>query len=319
MDAGRVFVGTGRTVVLFFGRFPRHSCPKLIGNIRTLETKEKETPMKTRTNAVCASAVLLLLTSTALVRAQETDAEGCKDHPLLSRMKNFKIDECRSNYDEFEFFLADSETKMIEGNRTYINYRLKEGAPQPSFLQVRRNYTNALKTLGATLLTERDNYASWKLVKNGKETWIALQVYNEGSQYDLNIVEIAAMAQEVTANEMLDALNKEGFIALYINFDTGKADLKPETQGTIDQIVALLKSNEDLKVSIEGHTDNVGQPAANKTLSEQRAKSVMNAVLKGGIAAGRLSAVGWGQEKPIADNRSEDGRAKNRRVEIVKK
>jgi len=63
----------------------------------------------------------------------------------------------------------------------------------------------------------------------------------------------------------------------------------------------------------------VGTPASNKTLSEQRAKSVMNAVVQKGIAAGQLSAVGWGQDKPIADNRSEDGRAKNRRVEIVKK
>jgi len=72
-------------------------------------------------------------------------------------------------------------------------------------------------------------------------------------------------------------------------------------------------------VSIEGHTDNVGQAAANKTLSEQRAKSVMAAVVKGGVAASRVSAVGWGQERPIADNRSEEGRAKNRRVEIVKK
>lgn len=281
--------------------------------------EEKESPMKTRTIAVCAAVVLLVLTSAGFIRAQEADAEGCKDHPLLSRMKNFIIESCRSSYDEHEYFLSDSETKMIEGNRTYVHYRLKEGAAQPSYLQVRRNYTNALKTLGATLLTERDNYASWKLVKGEKETWIALQVYDDGWQYDLNIIEIAAMVQEVMANEMLEALNKDGFIALYINFDTGKADLKPETQGTIDQIIALLNGSDDLKVSIEGHTDNVGQPAANKTLSEQRAKSVMNAVLKGGIAAGRLSAAGWGQEKPVADNRSEEGRAKNRRVEIVKK
>jgi outer membrane protein OmpA-like peptidoglycan-associated protein len=87
----------------------------------------------------------------------------------------------------------------------------------------------------------------------------------------------------------------------------------------VAQIAALLNGHADLKLSIEGHTDNVGTPAANKTLSEQRAQAVMAAVLKGGVAASRVSAVGWGQEKPIADNRSEEGRAKNRRVEIVKK
>jgi len=87
----------------------------------------------------------------------------------------------------------------------------------------------------------------------------------------------------------------------------------------IEQIAALLKAHPTLKVSIEGHTDNVGTAQSNKTLSTQRATSVMNATVQKGIAATRLTAVGWGQEKPLADNRSEDGKAKNRRVEIVKK
>jgi outer membrane protein OmpA-like peptidoglycan-associated protein len=127
------------------------------------------------------------------------------------------------------------------------------------------------------------------------------------------------MAQEVTAGDMLAALNKSGFIALYINFDTGKSDIKPESQAVVEQIAKLLSDNPNLSISIEGHTDSVGTPAANKTLSEQRARAVMSAVVKTGIPAGRLSAVGWGQEKPLADNRTEEGRAKNRRVEIVKK
>jgi outer membrane protein OmpA-like peptidoglycan-associated protein len=82
---------------------------------------------------------------------------------------------------------------------------------------------------------------------------------------------------------------------------------------------ALLKQNSALKVSIEGHTDNTGTPAGNKTLSEQRASAVMAAIAKQGVATSRMSAVGWGQQKPVADNRTEAGRAKNRRVELVKK
>jgi OOP family OmpA-OmpF porin len=127
------------------------------------------------------------------------------------------------------------------------------------------------------------------------------------------------MEQEVTANQMLDALNKDGFMALYINFDTGKAEIKPESQPIVDQIAALLNDNPDLELSIEGHTDNVGTPQANKMLSEQRAKAVGAAVVAAGGGGAPPPALGWGQEKPIADNRSEDGRAKNRRVEIVKK
>jgi outer membrane protein OmpA-like peptidoglycan-associated protein len=118
---------------------------------------------------------------------------------------------------------------------------------------------------------------------------------------------------------MEDELNKSGFVTLHINFETGKSDIKPESQTIIDQVADMLKANDSLNVSIEGHTDNVGTPAFNKTLSENRAKSVMNAIIARGIEKSRLSAKGWGQEKPIGDNKTEEGRAKNRRVEIVKK
>jgi outer membrane protein OmpA-like peptidoglycan-associated protein len=87
----------------------------------------------------------------------------------------------------------------------------------------------------------------------------------------------------------------------------------------IDEIVRMMKSNPELKLNVEGHTDNVGTAAANKTLSEARAKSVVAALVGQGIAADRLSPVGYGQDKPIADNNTEEGKAKNRRVELVKK
>lgn len=86
----------------------------------------------------------------------------------------------------------------------------------------------------------------------------------------------------------------------------------------MDQIYDLLKNNPGLKVSIEGHTDNTGTPAGNKTLSESRAKAVAEAITLRGIDKSRLTSKGWGQEKPVADNRTEEGKAKNRRVEIVK-
>ena len=118
---------------------------------------------------------------------------------------------------------------------------------------------------------------------------------------------------------MVDELNKSGFVALYINFETGKADIKPESQTIVDQVADMLKSNDSLNVSVEGHTDNVGTAGFNKTLSANRAKSVMDAIISRGIEKSRLSVKGWGQEKPIGDNKTEEGRAKNRRVEIVKK
>jgi outer membrane protein OmpA-like peptidoglycan-associated protein len=266
-----------------------------------------------------SALVLLSLFQASWVAAQEADAEGCKDHPMFSRMKDFYISSCESKFDAAEFYLADDKTQTVEGQKTKIDYALKEGGAEPSYLQIRRNYTNAVKSIGGQILLDQERHASFKIVKGGKEVWASVEGFNDGRDYTLIVLEKGEMTQEVTAKDMLDALNKDGFIALYINFDTGKFDIKPDSQPIIDQIAALLKNNPDLKLGIEGHTDNVGTAEGNKKLSEQRAKSVMNAVVKLGIAADRLSATGWGQEKPVADNRTEDGRAKNRRVEIVKK
>ncbi|MDW8467024.1 MAG: OmpA family protein [Chloroherpetonaceae bacterium] len=139
-------------------------------------------------------------------------------------------------------------------------------------------------------------------------------------EYFLTVVELEEMKQEVVASsEILDALNKTGRVALYINFDVGKDIIKPESQPIIDEVVKLLRENPSLKLSIEGHTDDTGTPEGNQRLSEMRAKAVMNALVSRGIDAKRLSAVGYGRTKPIADNATEEGRAKNRRVELVKK
>ena len=251
--------------------------------------------------------------------AQEADAENCKDHPMFSRMKNYIISDCKTSFDAVEFYMPGSQTKTVEGQVTRINYSLREGAPMPSVLQVRRNYGNAVKSLSGSVLFDEEIYLTAKVVKNGKEIWVKLDVYNDGRDFTLNVLEVEAMVQEVTADAMYNALTKDGFMALYINFDTGKSAIKPESMPIVEQIAALMKAHTDLKLSIEGHTDNVGTAASNKTLSEQRAKAVLDAVVKQGIAVNRMTAVGWGQDKAVADNRTEEGRAKNRRVEIVKK
>jgi outer membrane protein OmpA-like peptidoglycan-associated protein len=114
-------------------------------------------------------------------------------------------------------------------------------------------------------------------------------------------------------------LSDEGHIALYINFDTGKSVIKPESGAIIEQIVGMMKSNPELKLGVEGQTDNAGNPSSNKVLSEVRAKSVVSAIVSQGISTERLSSSGYGQDKQIADNNTDEGRAKNRRVELVRK
>lgn len=123
-----------------------------------------------------------------------------------------------------------------------------------------------------------------------------------------------------TADEMRQSLDANGRIALYgIYFDTGEATLKPESKPTLDQITALLKASPKLALVVAGHTDSTGDYAANLGLSERRATAVVAALVKAGVAPARLTAFGAGMAAPAARNDDEVGRAKNRRVELVKR
>src|SRR6185437_11424193 len=103
-----------------------------------------------------------------------------------------------------------------------------------------------------------------------------------------------------------------------INFDVDKATLRPESMGTLNMIVAILKNNPDVKFEIDGHTDNSGDPAHNLQLSQERADAVKAQLVTMGIDASRLTTKGFGSTVPIADNSTPEGRANNRRVEFVR-
>jgi outer membrane protein OmpA-like peptidoglycan-associated protein len=118
---------------------------------------------------------------------------------------------------------------------------------------------------------------------------------------------------------LYDRMMSDGkFITYGITFDTGKSAIKPESMGEITRIVTLMKENPTLKFSVEGHTDSAGNAAANQTLSEARSQAVVDKLAENGIARDRLKAAGKGQTSPISDNGTDEGRAKNRRVEFVK-
>jgi outer membrane protein OmpA-like peptidoglycan-associated protein len=277
-------------------------------------------------------ALIGILSFMATVAFAQDDVAKSKDHPLLTRYPKSHIVEYEKNFNSVEFAIGtknrEPERKAIEGDATILTYFHNSPESQPSALQVIRNYQNAIKAIGGEVVYERlpkegdGGETTLKVATGGKEVWVRLEVgiFSAPTQsYKLWVVEVAQMQQVVSANKLLDELNKNGYIALYINFDTGKWDLKADGQATVAEIVKMMKGAPTLKLAVEGHTDNVGQAASNKTLSEKRAQSVMAAVVAGGIDAKRLTAAGFGQEKPIADNRGEEGRAKNRRVELVKK
>ncbi len=123
----------------------------------------------------------------------------------------------------------------------------------------------------------------------------------------------------VNADEMKTQMHETGKIALYgIYFDTDKDALKSESQPTITEIAKLLKSDPSLRIHIVGHTDNQGKPDYNLDLSRRRAASVVRAITSQGIAADRLDSFGCGVYAPVASNETEEGRSKNRRVELTR-
>lgn len=107
-------------------------------------------------------------------------------------------------------------------------------------------------------------------------------------------------------------------MALYVNFDTDKASIRPESGPTVAEVVTLLRQHPTLRLAVQGHTDNAGTPAHNQQLSEARAQSVVAVLTAANISPSRLQAAGFGQTQPLADNATEAGRAQNRRVELVK-
>jgi OmpA-OmpF porin, OOP family len=264
-----------------------------------------------------------LLSGQGLLMSQEQDIKGSKDHPLLTRMPDFHITGYKdTEFDSYKYIGKDMKPEVIEGHKYYMQYNLNSGAAEPGELKIRRNIQDALKKIGGKVVFD-DNFNKTSTIviqKDGKETWVEVRSY--ANMYRLNIVEREAMKQEIVANAeaMGNDINTTGHVAVYgIFFDSGKTEIKPESDMAIEQISKLLLNDTSLKLYVVGHTDNVGTVEANMKLSKDRADAVVNVlVTKYGIAAARLKSYGVASLAPVASNDNEEGKAKNRRVELVK-
>ncbi len=268
-------------------------------------------------------SVLLLLSATGAF-AQQPDSKGCKDHPLFpTRMPDYRIEACKvEDYGMYEFSAMKGPKTPVEGKFTFITYAYTgERTAEPSGLAVVRNYENAFKKVGGTILqSDPQRWVNGKIVKDGQEAWF--EVYKGNGKIWLRIVEKKEMEQAIVADAAAfgNDIRATGHAAVYgIYFDTGKSTIKPESAQAIEEIAKLLKGDPGLKVHVVGHTDNVGGRDANIKLSMDRGEAVLQALVRDhGIAAARLSAYGCGPFAPVASNDTEEGRAKNRRVELVK-
>lgn len=270
-------------------------------------------------------SLLLIMAVISPLLSQE-DKEGCKDPALFTRMPNFHIYNCQDlQFDKYEFPLNADKKQSVEGHYLYVNYYLNDNAQTPSGLQIVRNYTNAIKKIGGKLIYEFEDggtqYTTLQLVKDKKEIWAQIAGAGNG-MYSIYIVEKEAMNQDVAADasSMAKSIKETGKVAVYgIYFDTGKSVLKAESKPALDEISKLLKADPKLKLYVVGHTDNTGVFESNLRLSTERALAVMNALItQYSISADRLRSYGDGPTAPVATNDTEEGKALNRRVELVK-
>jgi len=266
---------------------------------------------------------ILAVSIAAAPAAAQKDAANCTDHALLSRIPDYWIQSCTlKQFDGYAFSIGNGKTNQVEGQYTNIRYQPPASlTTKPSTLQLLRNVENAVKKIGGTVVATDASKETLKLAKDGKELWIEVWADYTG-KYILTIVEKAGMAQDLVANAgaFADGLKATGHIAVDgIFFETGKSELKPESSQAIAEVAKLLKAEAGLKLFVVGHTDNVGALERNMKLSQDRAQSVVQALVKThGIEAARLKSYGDGPYAPVASNDAEEGRAKNRRVELVK-
>jgi OOP family OmpA-OmpF porin len=291
-----------------------------------------------------AIAILLALTTTTLV-AQRPAVQG---HPLIPPYPGSTAGPPAKtvDFDAFDIPIGPAKdrkfTKLehVEGRMTSFYY----GRPKDrSQLEIFRNYEDALKAAGFQILFtctgpacgaqinhpplgyipsgNEARYLAAKLPRPEGDIYVAMHVQPLDTRFV--IVESKPMATgmvKISADALAKDINTTGHVAVYdILFDTGRADIKPESAAAIAEVAKLLSSNATLTLHVVGHTDNVGALAQNLELSKRRAAAVVTALTTTHkIAAARLHADGVGPLAPVASNDSDAGRAKNRRVELVK-
>ncbi|MFC4635326.1 OmpA family protein [Dokdonia ponticola] len=270
-------------------------------------------------------------------------------YPYIQPPKGMLVDNEYSTYYEFDkleffngnsFFVLDGKVERLkikmEDDKEWQEYYFQKsvsdylksiGAQQLFDSQIPTEFTQKWGADPNSIYEHMNEFYSGDVV-NYPVSLFLLKTPNKkigfqvsSTSRSIGIVEQKVFEQtieKITANKMINDINTKGFTTLFINFDTGKSRIKAESYEVINEISKMLKSNPDLKISIEGHTDDAGNPEDNMRLSESRAQAVLLALTDEDVEASRLQGIGFGQTKPIETNTTKEGKAKNRRVELRK-
>jgi len=237
----------------------------------------------------------------------------------IAHVKGYAIDDYSYNrYNEYTFYY-NKKAHIHKGKFWKLNFRNSGNDKNSHRYAIAHDYTAKILKLGATVLKDEDNNMLFKLDQNGTVNYIKLESYDR--TFSLTIIQEEPFIQSLvlTPDTIKAELDKTGKITLEgIYFDFNKATLKPSSKKAILSTVALMQKYSDLVLSVNGYTDSKGSETYNHKLSQERAASVRQAIIDEGIESSRLQSQGYGEKEPIASNETEEGRAKNRRVELHK-
>jgi outer membrane protein OmpA-like peptidoglycan-associated protein len=250
-------------------------------------------------------------------------------NPVIPTIKGFEIH--RAQYKNFYKltlgYLLDDETKVqerYEGKYWLVSQKSKtkiKGSKEKRIAardDLLRSYKKSMENAGAKFYKSRIN-PDMRMVFNLDNIWGVIAAYPDN--FEIQAVEIEGFKQslKIDPDKLLAELQKNGEVKLDgIYFDTGKATLKKQSKPALLAAATLMKKYPTLILEIQGHTDSVGSDEANLMLSQNRAKSVKNALVELGVETKRLKAKGYGEKAPIATNDTDEGRAHNRRVVLKK-
>jgi OOP family OmpA-OmpF porin len=247
------------------------------------------------------------LTLAAPAANPEKIAPDKGDYPYLAPLPSSKFH--RGGADTSTPFRAPTpgsdQMEVVANGSLFRDYDF----PEISNALLSAAYRDAFTKGGWLIVQQSPGVIRAHYAKNGRNIW-AMVSPNGPGMYTLNVADVGSVDLGAT-------LAKACHVALYgVLFDFNKSTLQPSSDATLQPVANIMAADKALKLEVQGHTDNVGNDAFNQTLSEARAKAVVTWLTQHGVAADRLTAKGYGKTKPIADNGSDEGRAKNRRVEI---
>lgn len=252
-------------------------------------------------------------------RPAPKDRPGCVDSKTLTRMPGCTINMCDAkNYSSADMPVKAGAKNPVEGQFEYLAYRCPA---DKSALEVGRNTEAALKDAGFTIRYTAGYPGGGRFYLTAQKgpSWVKLAAFNDG--YELTIVKQKELEQVMTANAdgWAKQVENTGRVSVYgINFDTGKATIRADSEPVLTEVAKMLQANAAWAMLVAGHTDDVGASAMNLTLSRQRAESVIVWLGGKGVDKSRLVPAGFGDTRPVVPNTDDASRQKNRRVDLVK-